>query len=586
MARRPGRRRESATVTTVSPASRAYASASTTSLGWRGSAKQSSALAPARTAPRRCGRRASSRPRRAAARRGGPWRRSRRSRAPARTRRAARARAAGGSAASSRPARSHRAPGRRAASARCRRFSISACTACWYSLYGSLGVPVGRLPGSGADLPQMPAQRRIAVEAERDGEAGHGRLADPGQLGELHAGQEGRVGGLPHHAVRDAPLGRREPVPLEELLQPRARAAHPVLLLWFRAAVRPVGTHVPSVAAGDGSRMPESYSLHSTVHDGMQPEQEGSARAEARGRTARLPASPALLPLLSCAQLPCHVTHCRNRLCRDRRTGWHPSPRNTPRRDTGASTTAGPARERAFLHGRPRPRADARTQRDPSDPEGTGPGVRGGADRLLPGEDRQRLETVVDQRMRRQMAEQQMVVAARQPRPQHGGSSDYPEGWAAASRRRLAGAGRAAVGHRRGQHRTGRAAGLPGAASSASTPCRPTGPGSRPSRSTGRTATGSELRRAGRWPSWEPGGWCGDRRTPVARRGGTTAVPARDARRVRAGPRPGVQRSGSRSGVPRRRSVQQCRTGVKPLFAAVTLGHQLPDAVLSRCCVT
>ena len=48
--RRPGRTRESATVTTVSPAARAWASASTTSRGWRGSAKHRSALAPARTA--------------------------------------------------------------------------------------------------------------------------------------------------------------------------------------------------------------------------------------------------------------------------------------------------------------------------------------------------------------------------------------------------------------------------------------------------------------------------------------------------------------------------------------------------------
>jgi hypothetical protein len=40
----------------------------------------------------------------------------------------------------------------------------------------------------------------------------------------------------------------------------------------------------------------------------------------------------------------------------------------------------------------------------------------------------QRLETVVDKRMRRQMAEQQMVVARGSTRPQAGGSSDYPEG--------------------------------------------------------------------------------------------------------------------------------------------------------------
>ncbi|WP_181768621.1 hypothetical protein [Streptomyces albidus (ex Kaewkla and Franco 2022)] len=42
----------------------------------------------------------------------------------------------------------------------------------------------------------------------------------------------------------------------------------------------------------------------------------------------------------------------------------------------------------------------------------------------------QRLETVVDKRMRRQMAEQQMV-AARGTRPQSGGSPSYPEGMGA-----------------------------------------------------------------------------------------------------------------------------------------------------------
>jgi hypothetical protein len=40
----------------------------------------------------------------------------------------------------------------------------------------------------------------------------------------------------------------------------------------------------------------------------------------------------------------------------------------------------------------------------------------------------QRLETVVDKSMRRQMAEQQMVMARGSTRSQTGGSSDYPEG--------------------------------------------------------------------------------------------------------------------------------------------------------------
>ena len=95
-------------------------------------------------------------------------------------------------------------------------------------LGASAAVPVA--PAGGRRLPQMPAQRRVAVEAERHGETGHRGLADPGQLGQLHAGEERRVGGLPHHAVRDAALGRREPVPFEELQQPRAGAAQPVLL--------------------------------------------------------------------------------------------------------------------------------------------------------------------------------------------------------------------------------------------------------------------------------------------------------------------------------------------------------------------
>ncbi|WP_314174572.1 hypothetical protein [Streptomyces winkii] len=44
----------------------------------------------------------------------------------------------------------------------------------------------------------------------------------------------------------------------------------------------------------------------------------------------------------------------------------------------------------------------------------------------------QRLETVVDKRMRRQMAEQQMVVARGNARPQSGGGSpSYPEGMGA-----------------------------------------------------------------------------------------------------------------------------------------------------------
>ena len=111
-------------------------------------------------------------------------------------------------------------PGSASCSARCRRFSISAWTACWYSLRG---VAAGRGLGR-CDLPQMPAQRRVAVEAEGDREAGHGGLADPGQFGQLHAGQERRVGGPAHHAVRDAPLGRRQPVPFEERLQPLGRA--------------------------------------------------------------------------------------------------------------------------------------------------------------------------------------------------------------------------------------------------------------------------------------------------------------------------------------------------------------------------
>ena len=44
----------------------------------------------------------------------------------------------------------------------------------------------------------------------------------------------------------------------------------------------------------------------------------------------------------------------------------------------------------------------------------------------------QRLETVVDKRMRRQLAEQQMVVARGSTRPQSaGGSPSYPEGMGA-----------------------------------------------------------------------------------------------------------------------------------------------------------
>ena len=184
------------------------------------------------------------RPRRAAVRPGGPWRRS--SAKPRAWEEAARSPSTGSGrdAASSRPARST-GPGSASSSARCRRFSISASTACWYSLYVSARPPPA--PVGGRDLAQVPAQRRVAVEAERDREAGDGRLADPGQLGQLHARQERHVGGPPDHAVRDAPLGGRQPVPLEELLQPRGAGcsphAVPLLILAGSLAPRSASRH-------------------------------------------------------------------------------------------------------------------------------------------------------------------------------------------------------------------------------------------------------------------------------------------------------------------------------------------------------
>lgn len=69
----------------------------------------------------------------------------------------------------------------------------------------------------------MAAQRRVAVEAEGYGEAGDGRLADPGQFGQFDAGEEGCVGGPAHHAVGDPPLGGGQPVALEELLEAGGR---------------------------------------------------------------------------------------------------------------------------------------------------------------------------------------------------------------------------------------------------------------------------------------------------------------------------------------------------------------------------
>ena len=155
--------------------------------------------------------------RRAPARRGAPWRRSSRSRRPAAPRRAGRAPAAAGwRRAAGRRRRRDRSPraGRPAGG------GVSASAA-----YRPLHV---RCPASVAEAPfapsapfassrSSPPQRRVAVVAERHGEPGHRRLADPGQLGHLGRGEVGRGVGVLHQAVRDAALGRRQADPPEQV---------------------------------------------------------------------------------------------------------------------------------------------------------------------------------------------------------------------------------------------------------------------------------------------------------------------------------------------------------------------------------
>ncbi len=84
------------------------------------------------------------------------------------------------------------------------------------------GLRRDRLPG--AELPQLLAQGRVTVVAEGDREAGDGGLADAGEFGDLDAGEERGLGGVPDERVGDPPLGRGEPVALEELEQPGGRA--------------------------------------------------------------------------------------------------------------------------------------------------------------------------------------------------------------------------------------------------------------------------------------------------------------------------------------------------------------------------
>lgn len=133
--RATGANAESATVTTFSPAARAWSRASATSRGCRGSAKHSSAEAPAPAAASI--RSASIEP---------PSSRSRTSGCtlaakyanPRACEDAARSPSTGNGldAASTRPA-SSTGEGSASIADSCRRFSISPWTACWYSLYAS-----------------------------------------------------------------------------------------------------------------------------------------------------------------------------------------------------------------------------------------------------------------------------------------------------------------------------------------------------------------------------------------------------------------------------------------------------------------